>query len=53
MIEVDHLLIPDRDALIDLLAELQPDEWTRPTVCRGWDVRDVALHILGVVAIHR
>ena len=47
MIEVGHLLIPDRNALIDLLSELQPGDWTRPTVCRGWDVRDVALHILG------
>lgn len=47
VIEVGDLFIPDREALIDLLAELEPSDWTRPTVCRGWDVRDVTLHILG------
>jgi uncharacterized protein (TIGR03083 family) len=47
LIEVSHLLIPDREALVELLAELEPSEWTKPTVCRGWDVRDVALHIVG------
>src|ERR1700730_8874376 len=47
LIEVSHLLIPDRQALVELLAELEPSEWTKPTVCHGWDVRDVALHIIG------
>jgi len=47
VIEVGDLFIPDRTALIDLLAELEPGDWSRPTVCPGWDVRDVSLHILG------
>lgn len=38
---------PDRAALIQLLESLAPAEWELPTVCAGWDVRDVALHILG------
>jgi uncharacterized protein (TIGR03083 family) len=32
---------------LQLLTSLSPEEWTRPTACTGWDVRDVALHILG------
>ncbi len=31
----------------DLLGTLSPDEWTTQTDCTGWDVRKVALHILG------
>jgi uncharacterized protein (TIGR03083 family) len=31
----------------DLLATLSPEEWTMETDCTGWDVRKVALHILG------
>ena len=30
-----------------LMAALAPDEWTRPTDCTAWDVRKVALHVLG------
>jgi uncharacterized protein (TIGR03083 family) len=46
-VEVRDLFPRDRHALIELLRELSPDEWSHPTVCTGWDVRDVALHILG------
>ena len=31
----------------DLVASLSPEEWGRPTECTGWDVRKIALHILG------
>jgi uncharacterized protein (TIGR03083 family) len=41
------LFKPDREALIALLSELAPSQWSTYTVCSGWDVRDVALHILG------
>ena len=30
-----------------LVASLTPDEWTQPTDCTAWDVRKVALHVLG------
>ena len=30
-----------------LLGTLSPDEWAAQTACTGWDVRKVALHILG------
>jgi len=31
----------------DLLVGLGPDDWARPTVCRPWDVRTLATHVLG------
>jgi uncharacterized protein (TIGR03083 family) len=31
----------------ELVASLTPDEWTRSTDCTMWDVRKVALHVLG------
>ena len=31
----------------DLTASLSADEWTRPTDCPAWDVRKMALHVLG------
>lgn len=37
----------ERAALLDLLAQLSAEDWDRPTVCTGWSVKDVALHILG------
>ena len=46
-IDVRDLFRPDRDALLELLAGLSPRDWSLPTACQGWDVRDVALHVLG------
>ena len=46
-IAVGPVFRADRAALLALLTELSPREWTLPTVCAGWDVRDVALHVLG------
>ena len=31
----------------ELMASLTPEEWTTPTDCTQWDVRKVALHVLG------
>jgi uncharacterized protein (TIGR03083 family) len=31
----------------DLVVSLTPDEWATPTDCTGWDVRKMALHVLG------
>jgi uncharacterized protein (TIGR03083 family) len=36
------------EELLSLLAELTPDEWANPTICPGWSVKDVALHLLGI-----
>lgn len=42
-----HLFADERDALLALLRDLSPKEWYPPTVCNGWNVHDVALHLLG------
>jgi uncharacterized protein (TIGR03083 family) len=31
----------------NLVGSLTPDEWARPTDCTAWDVRKIALHVLG------
>jgi uncharacterized protein (TIGR03083 family) len=36
------------DALLRLLGGLSADAWQRSTVCPGWCVQDVVLHLLGV-----
>jgi uncharacterized protein (TIGR03083 family) len=46
-ISVLDLFLPERAALVDLLTGLAPGDWMLPTVCAGWSVHDVALHILG------
>jgi uncharacterized protein (TIGR03083 family) len=34
--------------LLHLLAGLSAEDWQKPTVCPGWSVKDVALHLLGI-----
>lgn len=42
-------LFPEiRYRLVGLLAGLSATQWSAPTVCPGWSVKDVALHLLGV-----
>ena len=36
------------DYLLELLYKLSEEEWNTPTICTGWSVKDVALHLLGV-----
>jgi uncharacterized protein (TIGR03083 family) len=33
--------------LVALLKSLSADDWNKPTICTGWSVKDVALHVLG------
>jgi uncharacterized protein (TIGR03083 family) len=46
-IDVRPLLPRERARLLELLAGLRGSDWTRATVCPGWSVHDVALHLLG------
>jgi uncharacterized protein (TIGR03083 family) len=40
-------LFPEvRAELLALLCGLTAEEWARPTVCAGWSVKDIALHLL-------
>jgi uncharacterized protein (TIGR03083 family) len=44
---VTPLFGEERAALLDVLGSLSDEEWRRPTVCAGWNVHDVAVHLLG------
>lgn len=46
-VAVRDLFPSEREALLLLLADLLPDHWSVPTICAGWSVKDVALHLLG------
>jgi uncharacterized protein (TIGR03083 family) len=36
----------ERGALLELLRSLDDDQWSVPSLCAGWTVRDVAVHIV-------
>jgi Mycothiol maleylpyruvate isomerase N-terminal domain len=38
---------PERDALLELLRELAPRDWTRPTECPAYPIKGIATHVLG------
>ena len=46
-IDVRPLFAPQQAAFAGLLGELAPAQWALPTACPGWDVKDVAAHVLG------
>ncbi|MCC6945618.1 MAG: maleylpyruvate isomerase family mycothiol-dependent enzyme [Thermomicrobiales bacterium] len=48
VIDTRSLFRPEREALLEVLAQLTPAQWSAPTVCDGWSVHDVALHLLWV-----
>ncbi|REE95243.1 maleylpyruvate isomerase family mycothiol-dependent enzyme [Thermomonospora umbrina] len=39
-------LADEHAAFADLLASLDDDAWSTPSRCRGWEVRDVAAHVV-------
>lgn len=40
------LFPPERQELLLLLSKLRDEEWHKPTVCQGWSVKDIVLHLL-------
>jgi uncharacterized protein (TIGR03083 family) len=46
-IDVRPLFAGQQAAFIALLRGLSPGQWAQPTVCPGWDVKDIAAHVLG------
>lgn len=40
------LLAAERRELLALLRTLSPQDWTTPSLCAGWTVRDVVAHLL-------
>lgn len=45
---ITHLFPETLSALLELLASLRAEDWQEPTICDGWTVKDVALHLLAV-----
>lgn len=46
-IDARGLFGPERDALLRLLDQLTINGWRSPTLCPGWTVANVAVHMLG------
>jgi uncharacterized protein (TIGR03083 family) len=42
-------ILSDWSATAELLRSLSDDEWRAPSRCEGWEVRDVAGHMVGLV----
>lgn len=47
VLDVCPYLGPERSALLDLLASLSAEGWRQATECAAWDVKGIALHVLG------
>lgn len=46
-IDVLPYFAKEEQSLMTLLGALTPEDWTRPTMCDGWSVKDIAAHLLG------
>jgi uncharacterized protein (TIGR03083 family) len=46
-IDVRALFARQQAAFTGLLRGFGPGQWGQPTICPGWDVKDVAAHVLG------
>ena len=42
-----ELFPAERQELLSLLSQLSAEDWALPTVCAGWCVKDLGLHLLG------
>lgn len=43
---MSELVLRQRHALCDMLTSLEPEQWSAPTLCAGWDAGDVAAHLV-------
>jgi uncharacterized protein (TIGR03083 family) len=46
-IDVRPLFARQHAAFTALLRRLDTGQWAQPTICPGWDVKDIAAHVLG------
>jgi uncharacterized protein (TIGR03083 family) len=46
-----RLAATEYERFLDLLRSLNSDDWTKPTRCAPWDVREMAAHLLGMVEL--
>lgn len=40
------LIADERRALADVLDQLTPEQWSAPSLCRGWTIHDLAAHLV-------
>jgi len=46
-ITVLELFPQERKLLLELFSHLSAEDWDTPTICQGWTVKDIGLHLLG------
>lgn len=46
-IMVIDLFPEERKQLLELFSEFDAKDWEKPTICPGWTVKDIGLHLLG------
>ena len=46
MTEIDALVDGERRALLAVLEQLDDAQWQTPSLCAGWSVRDLVVHLL-------
>ena len=46
MDEVEALVELERQALLEVLEQLDERQWDTPSLCTGWRVREVVVHLL-------
>ncbi|GCE28337.1 hypothetical protein KDA_38210 [Dictyobacter alpinus] len=46
-IMVIELFPQERKQLVELFSQLEAEDWERATICPGWTVKDIGLHLLG------
>jgi len=46
-IMVSDLFPLERKRLLELFSEFDAEDWKKPTICPGWTVKDIGLHLLG------
>ena len=46
VVSTAHLFSGLHRHLLELLRDLTPEDWSRPTLAGSWNVRDIAAHIL-------
>lgn len=45
------LAATEYDRVADAIAALTPEDWTKPTDCPAWDVRQLACHVVGMATM--
>jgi uncharacterized protein (TIGR03083 family) len=46
-IMITDLFPLERMRLLELFSEFEAEDWEKPTICSGWTVKDISLHLLG------